>query len=224
MRTNQTLTALAIIGLGTLLFACSVSQSSRTVTPAPPATQSSTEMRSDGTMMRSDGTVRPVLTDANILAILDSANSSAVEDGKLAQQRATNPEVRLYAGRVAQEHQDMLERGSNLASRMNITPSMPPRGPNLATEHQATMQTLKAKSGDAFDRAYLEQEVQTHEDVLKKLDEAFMDARSPELKSYLTQARADVQTHLKKAYDLRRGLMAGGGTETMGTPSSRIPH
>jgi putative membrane protein len=102
----------------------------------------------------------------------------------------------------------MLEDGSNLASRMNITPSMPAFGTNMASEHDAMVQVLKAKSGDAFDRAYLEHEVQLHEDVMKRLDEVSIDARHPELKTYLTQARAAIQAHMKRAYDLQRSIMA----------------
>jgi putative membrane protein len=181
------------------LFGCSTTEtrSSRTtITHNPPATSTSTMRESD---------MRPMLSDANILAIIEAANTGEVQEGQLAQQRASNPQVRLFASKVTQDHRVLLEQGSNLASRMNITPSLPRDSRNMTAEHQAAVDSLKAKSGEAFDRAYLEHQIQTHETVLRKLDEVAMDARS-DLRSFLAQVRPGFQAHLKEARDLQRNL------------------
>jgi predicted outer membrane protein len=145
----HTITVLSVMGLAAVLFGCSTSEtrSSRTtITHNPPETAPGTS--TSQTMRESD--MRPMLSDANILAIIEAANTGEVQEGQLAQQRASNPQVRLFASKVTQDHRVLLEQGSNLASRMNITPSLPRDSRNMTAEHQAAVDSLKAKSGEAL--------------------------------------------------------------------------
>jgi putative membrane protein len=197
----HTITVLSVMGLAAV-FGCSSTEtrSSRTtITHNPPTTAATTS-----TMKESD--MRPMLSDANILAIIEEANTGEVQEGQLAQQRASNPQVRLFASKVTQDHRALLEQSSNLASRMNITPSLPRDSRTMTVEHQAVVDSLKAKSGEAFDRAYLEHQIQTHETVLRRLDEVAMDAQRSDLRSFLAQVRPGFQAHLKEARDLQRNL------------------
>jgi putative membrane protein len=120
-----------------------------------------------------------------------------------------NPEVRLYASRMTQEHQALLDQSSNLASRLNITPALPPGDRELTSEHQVDVESLKSKSGEAFDRAYLEHKIQVHEQVLRRLEDAAMEAQHPEVRTLLAQVQPGIQAHLKAARDLQRDLLNG---------------
>ncbi len=189
-------------GLVALLVGCSSdSGSSRTTITQTAQTTTSVDRR--------EGAVRPTLTDANILAILEAANRDEIMEGKLAQQRAMNPEVRLYASRMTQEHQTLLEQSSNLASRLNITPTLPPGDRELTSEHQVDIESLKSKSGEAFDRAYLDHKIRMHEQVLRKLEDAAMEAQHPEVRTLLAQVQPGIHAHLKAARDLQRDLLNG---------------
>ena len=188
-----------------MLVGCSSdSGSSRTTITQMAPTTTSVERR--------ERAVRPTLTDANILAILEAANRDEIMEGKLAQQRAMNPEVRLYASRITQEHQTLLEQSSNLASRLNITPTLPPGDRELTSEYQVDIESLKSKSGEAFDRAYLEHKIQMHEQVLRRV-EVLPWKRSIPNADLVAQVQPGIRAHLKAARDLQRDLLNGQRTE-----------
>jgi putative membrane protein len=199
----KVVTLVVSISLVALLAGCSGDSGSRRTTISQTSETTNVEGR--------DAVMRPTraLTDANILAILEAANKGEIMEAKLAQQRAMNPEVRLYASRMTQEHQALLDQGSNLASRLNITPALPAGDRELTTEHQVDIESLKSKSGEAFDRAYLDHKIQVHEQVLRRLEDAAMEAQHPEVRTLLAQVQPGIQAHLKAARDLQRGLLNG---------------
>jgi putative membrane protein len=161
--------------------------------------------------MREPGMRR--LTDANILAILEASSFHTIQESKLAQQRAANPDVRLLASRLTQDHQALQQETSNVASRLNVTPALPAGERDMAMTNQSSMESLREKSGDAFDEAFLTHRIQMHEKMLNRLDEASTDVQSSDVRTLLAQARAGIQAHLKTARELQRdvtGSMSGG--------------
>ncbi|MGH7230810.1 MAG: DUF4142 domain-containing protein [Nitrospiraceae bacterium] len=206
----------AMAGLVALGSGCADDSSSRrtTVTHSPPTVTSDGRIVNDSrTAMRDPGIrdpgMRRTLTDANILAILEATSFHTIEESKLAQQRATNPDVRLLASRLTQDHQALQEQSSNVASRLNVTPALPAGERALSIKNQDSMDALKQKSGDAFDEAYLEHRIQMHEKVLDRLDEASMNVQSADVRTLLAQARAGIQANLKTARELQRDVTGG---------------
>ena len=184
-------------------------------------------MRDDDRVMRESRDTRDVrdartgmrgssmrrLTDANILAILEAANVHTIQESQLAQQRAANPDVRLLASRLTQERQALQEQNSNAASRLNITPALPAGERDMTVSNQQHLESLKDKSGDAFDEAYLEHRIEMDEKVLNQLDEASSDVQSTDVRTLVAQAKAGIQANLKTARELQRdvtGSMSGG--------------
>ena len=73
---------------------------------------------------------------------------------------------------------------------------------DLKKEHQSAMKKLKSASGEAFDRAYMEQMVKDHEKTLKLLQEVQKNAKDPALRQAAEKAAPEVEKHLVKAKEI----------------------
>ncbi len=149
----------------------------------------------------------PHLSDANILSLLALANKSDIEGGRLAQEKATSPDVKAFASRMVGDHAALLEQGTELSERLGLVPVQPEIGHKLVLEHNRAMETLKHQSGSEFDRMYIEHEVGMHRKVLDLVEQAKRTADEPRLKQHLEQVEPLLHEHLS------RGISRGKGIE-----------
>jgi putative membrane protein len=148
------------------------------------------------------------LSDANIVALLAIANQSDIEGGQLAETKASSREVRSYGTRMISDHASMLNQGNQLSKQLMINPVQPALGQQMLSEHQKSMEALKKKSGDQFDRAYMEHEIQMHQKVIRLVDEATQAADDPQLRTLLQQSRPALEDHLEQARMVKQSLLA----------------
>ena len=148
------------------------------------------------------------LSDANIIALLAVANQSDIEGGQLAETKADSREVRSYGTRMISDHGSMLREGNQLAKQLMINPVQPALGQQLLSEHEKSMESLKRKSGEQFDRAYIDHEIQMHQKVIELVEKATKDADNPRLRTLLEQSRPALQDHLEQAQNVKRSLVA----------------
>jgi putative membrane protein len=135
------------------------------------------------------------------------ANLAEVEAGKLAQQQASNPQVKEFAEHMVKDHGQMVEEQKQMASsRGTQMPKQPGK------EQQAALSKLKKAKGEQFDRAYMSQMVKDHEKALKTVQQAAGNAQDPELKAMAQKAEPDIEKHLQMARQLSDSASAGGGS------------
>lgn len=146
------------------------------------------------------------LSDANILSLLEVANKGDIETGQLAQKRGSSPQVKQFGHQMVQEHVGMLNTGAGVALRLLVVPSMPDEGKKMKKEHGDTMHALGMKSGEEFDRAYIDYEIHMHQQVLNKIDMAMKEADHVEIRHLLEKSRLSLQQHLQGAQDVKRHL------------------
>ena len=144
-------------------------------------------------------------TDAQILAFAATANSGEIKEAKLAQHKATNPAVKKFAALMIADHTKMQADGKALATKLAITPDTSKSDvSDLAKAGSKDIKDLSNKKvGKDWDEDYMEMQVDTHQKVLDKLNDASMSAKAPELKSALTEAIAKVQDHLTQAKQIK---------------------
>jgi putative membrane protein len=144
-------------------------------------------------------------TDAQILAFAATANSGEIKEAKLAQQKATNPAVKKFAALMIADHTKMQADGKALATKLAITPDTSKNDvSDLAKDGSKDIKDLSNKKvGKDWDEDYMEMQVNTHQKVLDKLNDASMSAKAPELKSALGEAIAKVQDHLTQAKQIK---------------------
>ena len=148
------------------------------------------------------------LSDANILSLLNTADRADIEGGHLAQLRATSPSVQNYGRRMVDEHSAMLSANKQLSRRVNIQPVSSALGEKLADDHDETMQGLRDKPGTEFDRAYIDHEITTHEQLIGLVDRAANKIDNATLRQQVLQAKPRLQAHLDAARSIKRTLVA----------------
>lgn len=147
------------------------------------------------TGMAGASAVAPALSDANIFFILDNANMLDSAAGAVTATKGTNSEVRDFGKRMMRDHHDLRKKGEDLAKKLAVTPEAPAND-NSKAQYDKTMATLNgAAKGKDFDRAYIDNEVTTHENVLQTLIDSMKAAQNAELKNLIQKAAPTIQSH-----------------------------
>lgn len=151
------------------------------------------------------------LDDATIVAIFDGANTADIETGRLAAERGHSKEVRAFGAMLARDHEQVRALGRDLARKLGVTPT-PPADDRSASDHAAVMTRLRALSGAAFDRAFLQHEAAFHGAVIEAVNSALLPAiRNAELKALVVKVAPAFQAHMLAAQNLEKQL-AGSAT------------
>ena len=146
------------------------------------------------------------LSDANLMSVLLTIDVHEIAVAQLAIERASSDPVHTYATQLVDDHSIMLVNHLHVANR--IKPDKPNLTSALEHTHQDTMEALRTKSGEDFDRAFLAHEVTMHQQTLKLLDEVADSADDFSLHVYLEQARPEFLIHLTEAQYLQRQFVA----------------
>jgi putative membrane protein len=147
------------------------------------------------------------LTDAQIAKIAVTADKAEVDSGKYAASHAKNKEVQRFAEDMVKDHGKSLDDAKDLAKAQRIEPETSPMSASLEKESKQGFAMLKKESAATFDRAYLEQQVSMHQQVLDTLDNSLIpNAKSVELRAQLQQTRSMVESHLEHAKQLQSSI------------------
>ncbi|WP_437295125.1 DUF4142 domain-containing protein [Sorangium sp. So ce426] len=114
--------------------------------------------------------------------------------GQLAQQRAASPDVKRFAQRMIDDHSAMNKRLAALAQQKGV-----PVQQELSREHREEVDELSRKTGAAFDRKYMSEMVDDHEDDVEEFEEAAKDAKDADVKRFATTALPLLREHLAMA-------------------------
>ena len=148
-------------------------------------------------------TPAPAITDANIAAIVVTANTIDIQYADLALAKSQDAEVREFATMVKRDHQSVNEAAGALVTRLGVTPVMNSVAFDLRDDAETKRLTLRDFEGAAFDSAYAANEVSYHTTVLGAIDNALIpSAQNAELKALLVAVRPAVAAHLEHAREL----------------------
>ncbi len=125
-------------------------------------------------------------SDAQIAHIAYTAGVIDIDAAGLAVEKATNADVKAFAEMMIKDHQAVNDQALALVDKLGITPEDNPTSQALATQAAAEKATLEGLEGAAFDKAYVENEVAFHRQVLDALDSTLIPAtQNEELKAFL---------------------------------------
>jgi len=198
-RSLSRFTIASAIAACTVLAACQKKGDVATTdTTAASATTNATDTTASGGAV---ATPKNDWTDAQILAFAATANAGEIQEGQMAERKATNPAVKNFAKLMVNDHTKMLADGRALAKKISITPdSSKDDVKDLAKSGQDDMKDLSnKKAGKDWDEDYIGKQVDDHQKVLDKLNDASQSAKSPDLKNALNESIAKVQGHLTEA-------------------------
>jgi putative membrane protein len=138
--------------------------------------------------------------DAQIAAIVVTANQVDIDAGKLAQSKADNKEVKEFAQRMITDHTGVNKAATELVTKLKVKPEENATSKSLKTSGDDTLKRLKGLKGAEFDRAYVDNEVTYHQTVLDALDKTLIpSAKNEELKALLVKVRPAFVAHLEHA-------------------------
>jgi len=147
-------------------------------------------------------TVKPKLDDPTIVAIFDAANTYDIETGSLAATRGRSKDVRAFGAMIARDHRSVRQQGRDLAKSLGVTPT-PPKDFALAKAHAEAMKSLRHLKGKAFDRAFLQHEVEFHNAVLDAVNNTLMPAlQNAQVKDLVTKVAPAFIAHRDAAQNL----------------------
>jgi putative membrane protein len=113
---------------------------------------------------------------------------------------------------MMKDHHALRKGGQDLAKKLNVTPE-PPANDTLPAAAQRMADSLKAQpKGAAWDKAYIANEVASHQAVLALLTSAQSAAQDTSLKALIVKAQPLIQAHLAKAQDIQSKLGATAST------------
>jgi putative membrane protein len=143
----------------------------------------------------------PSDSDKTFLAFAAQADQNEIAVSQVAEQKATNPDVKAFAQKVVREHKQMTASMKPFAQKWGITP---PMGPDA--DHQKEIDKLKGMSGADFDKEYMDAMVSDHTAALDKFNTEVNDTKDPAFKKAVTEGKNKVAAHKNMAYDLKKKL------------------
>jgi Predicted outer membrane protein len=145
--------------------------------------------------------------DAQIASIVVTANQVDIDAGKLALAKSRNAEVKAFAQRMITDHSAVIKAGGDLLAKLNVTPEDNPTSESLKSDGDKNLAHLKTLKDGAFDKAYMDREVEYHTQVIDALDKTLIPSTTnAEFKALLVKARPTFVAHLEEAKRLQTSL------------------
>ena len=124
-----------------------------------------------------------------------------VELGKLAQQKATSPEVKAFGAMMVKDHSAANEKLKALAAKKGVTlPTKP------GIEHTATKAKLEVLSGETFDKSYVKGMVDDHQDDIEEFEEEAKDGKDADARAFATATLPTLRTHLQHIQQIAKKM------------------
>jgi putative membrane protein len=120
-----------------------------------------------------------------------------VELGKVALEKASSDQVKQFAQKMIDDHSKANEDLKQLASKENINVS-----DSLDSKHQSRVEKLSKLSGADFDRAYIKDQLNDHQQDVQEFQQEAQRGSDPDVKSFASKMLPVIKEHLSMAKDL----------------------
>jgi putative membrane protein len=116
-----------------------------------------------------------------------------VETGKLAADKAANPDVKAFGQQMADDHGKANEQLKSVAEKEQLT--LPT---TMNAKQQAMYDMLKTKTGADFDKAYVDAMVKDHTQDVKEFKREADKGKDEQIKAFASETLPVIQGHLEK--------------------------
>jgi len=135
--------------------------------------------------------------DSEYMVFAAEVDMKEIELGRMAQQKAMDPQVKEYGQMMVDHHTKASETTKNLAQSKNITLPM------AATEKvNDGREDLNDKTGRDFDEAYIDMMVDAHEKAIDKIENASENAEDADIRMWAANMLPTLRQHLDQAKKL----------------------
>lgn len=197
-------------GLVTLIGCTSGSQSGNvpagTQSEAETAAMSGNTAAQGGTGSGQQGGGSVNAQDRTFVTTAASSGLMEVETGRLASEKGASAEVKSFGQQMVTDHTRANERLMTLARNKGMTPPA-----QMNAQHRQQTQRLSGLSGAEFDRAYITQMVQAHQQDVALFEQQSRNGGDPDLKAFATETLPTLRQHLQMAQNMASGGGMGSG-------------
>ena len=145
--------------------------------------------------------------DSDIAMVMRVANLGEVREGELARTKTTNTAVHDFAVMMVTEHTAQNNKAEAQMAIADVVSSDTDQSRQLDAESGATAERLRQLEGPAFDRAYIDREVNVHQSLIALIDSKLMPtAKKKVVKDQLTELRKLADAHLTRAKQIQGSL------------------
>jgi putative membrane protein len=147
------------------------------------------------------------LTDPEIASVAVTANQIDIDYAKIAAKKSKNAQVIEFAKTMEKDHGAVINQAVALVKKLGVTPKDNATSQSLNAQAVKTRKLLNSKSGKAFDKAYVDNEVAYHTAVINAVENVLIPAATnKELHDLLQSAVPLFKAHLEHAKMLQKSL------------------
>ena len=138
-------------------------------------------------------------------------NLTEIQLGELAQQKGESQQVKDFGKQLAEGHQALNTKLTQLAAQKNITLESKPD-----SRHQMVIDRLQQFSGTDFDKRFVNEQVMAHRRDVAFYDLAASKNTDPEVKSFAESSLPSLREHLQMAQAQATTINEAAGAEQKG--------
>jgi putative membrane protein len=135
-----------------------------------------------------------VMTDQEFMNFAAVSGLFEIQSSQLATQRATTPDVVDFANHMLTDHSTQDQELKALAAQKNI--ALPA---TLTQDKQTIVNRLNGLSGTAFEKDYMNAQVQSHEETVANFEKASNEAKDADIKAFAAKYLPALRMHLEEA-------------------------
>jgi putative membrane protein len=211
--------SMALIGvvgaMGVSMASCSDEDGTEERPPKATATANAANAHRDtsefaGEVATDSSVTRPTvrwLTDANVLSLLNVMNAKQIAAADVELESWHLDNVRAFASTMAREHAELQHSIDSLAERIHLAPITPALAQSISAKMQAQIDSLRWSSSRSLDRAFVKQQVASHELMANYVADLIGVAEKPELRAFLTSTGDRVGSQRARAQALLTSLV-----------------
>jgi putative membrane protein len=125
-----------------------------------------------------------------------------IELGNIAQQNAASQRVKDFGAMMVRDHGKVNDELTSFASRRNLTLNKD----SLMNLHKSHIESLKKKTGVAFDKAYMSMMVSDHKKDVAEFEKASKMCKDQECLAWAGKTLPTLQMHLDSAQAINKSL------------------
>lgn len=140
------------------------------------------------------------LLDTEVASVAVTANQIDIDFAKIAKEKSKNAEILKFADMMAADHKSVIDKATALVTKLKVTPKDNATSRSLLADAEKTKAKLRAQSGAAFDKAYIDNEVAYHKAVISTVNTVLIpETENAELKKLLQDVAPVLKMHLQHA-------------------------
>jgi putative membrane protein len=139
--------------------------------------------------------------DKKFLTEASQGSYDEIQLGKLAEQKATNPDVKAFGQRMVTDHTKLNTKMKPYAEEWGIAAPTA-----LSPDAQKEYDKLSKLSGNDFDKEYMSDMVSDHSKDLDAFTKEVKDTKDVKFRTSVEQGKSVVAAHKNMAYDLDKKL------------------